>query len=95
MSPLVVFALGQWLLSGALGDARRRPLIVANPPGDHEFRGLIDRFLAAGDSRPHDLQAALRARYPKAVVRPRELANEGFEVWYAYRDGHWIRSEEA
>lgn len=74
-------------------DARRRPLVVANPPGDTAFRSLIDRILLASAGSPDDLQAALRAHYPKAVVRRRELADEMFEVWYVYRDGHWIRSE--
>lgn len=95
LGPLKFFAFdGRPLGSQRLGDARRPPLIVANPPGDGDFRSLIDRFLLAGSDRPDDLQAALRTRYPNAVVRQRELADEGFEVWYAYRDGHWVRSEE-
>ena len=39
-----------------------------------------------------DLQRRLRAWYPNAVVRPRDLANEQSNVWYVYRDGHWIPS---
>jgi hypothetical protein len=94
MGPLKVLAFHGWFfLSRALGEPGRPPLIVANPPADGEFRRLIDRFLLTGGGRPHDLQAALRTRYPNAVVRQRELADEGYEVWYAYRDGHWIRSE--
>lgn len=85
---------GHLLGQGRAKDARRRPLIVANPPSDAEFRRLIERLLVAGADSPHDLQATLRTRYPEAVVRPRELADEVFEVWYVYRDGHWIRSAE-
>ncbi len=72
----------------------RRPIVVANPPGDAAFRALIDRFLAGGDGQPQELEGILRARYENAVVRPRELAAESLEVWYAYRDGHWIGSDD-
>ena len=90
-----------WLFSGSLDEqessspsvVRRRPIVVVNPSNDVRFREMVDRFVATGGSRPDDLEAALRPRYPKAVVRPRELAGERFEVWYVYRDGHWIRSE--
>ena len=67
-----------------------RPTIVANPPGDARFRALIDAFVLSAGMRAEDLEAALRAHYPAAVVRPRALAGERFEVWYVYRDGHWI-----
>lgn len=69
-------------------------MVVANPPGDLDFRRVIDRILLAGVDGPHDLEAALRTQYPKAVVRRRELAGESFEVWYAYREGHWIRNDD-
>ena len=74
-------------------EPARRPVIIANPPGDRAFRGMIDSALLSGRWRPHDLEAMLRTRYPNAVVRPRELDAERVEVWYVYRDGHWIRSE--
>lgn len=76
-----------------LGDARR-PTIVANPPGDLRFRARIDAFLMAVPPRARDLEAALRAEYPAAVVRPRALAGERLDVWYVYRDGHWIRGAD-
>jgi hypothetical protein len=90
-----------WLFSGSLEERessslkvpRRRPIVVVNPSNDVRFREIVDRFVATGGSRPDDLEVALRTRYPAAVVRPRELAGERFEVWYVYRDGHWIRSE--
>ena len=76
-------------------DARReRPVIIANPLGDRGFRVMIDSFLAAGGRRPEELEAALRIRFPDALVRPRDLAGERFDVWYVYRDGHWISEGE-
>ena len=71
-----------------------RPVIVANPARDHEFRELIDASLLSGARRPEDLEALLRTRYPLVTVRPRELAGERTVVWYVYRDGHWIRSDD-
>ena len=90
-----------WLFSGSPEEGessspnapRRRPIVVVNPSNDAPFREMVDRFVATGGSRPDDLEAVLRTRFPEAVVRPRELAGERFEVWYVYRDGHWIRSE--
>ena len=73
-------------------DDSRRPTIVANPPDDAQFRTLITAFLMSGGGRAEDLEAALRAEHPAAVVRPRALAGERLEVWYVYRDGHWVRS---
>jgi len=75
-------------------EARRRPLIVANPAEDRPFRALIDSGLMSGIGRPEELETILRARYPLAVVRPRELAGERTPVWYVYREGHWIRSDD-
>ena len=75
------------------GEARR-PTIVANPPGDLRFRARIDAFLMTEAPRARDLEAALRAEYPAAVVRPRALAGERLEIWYVYRDGHWIHGDD-
>ena len=62
--------------------------LVINPRTDDEFVGLVSREAAAAESAAA-LQASLRRRYPRAVVRPRELEGERTEVWYVYRDGHW------
>jgi hypothetical protein len=78
---------------GYFNDARdrpRRPVIVANPADDGTFRSLIDSMLLSGASSPEALEELLRTRYPNSVVRPRGLAGERTEVWYVYRDGHWI-----
>lgn len=81
---------------GYFGDATERverPIIVANPADDAAFQALIESMLATGAWRPETLEALLRTRYPNVLVRPRELAGERTEVWYVYRDGHWIGSE--
>ncbi len=84
---------------GGRRDAKRdkadssRPTIVANPPGDARFQALIDAYILSGGRRAENLEAALRAHFPAAVVRPRALAGERLEVWYVYRDGHWIRPD--
>ena len=75
-------------------DPARRPVIVANPPGDRRFVGMIDAGILSGVARPEELEAILRTRYPKAIVRPRDLDGERAAVWYVYREGHWIRSDE-
>ena len=43
-----------------------------------------------GVTEPDALQTRLRETHPSAVVRARELAGETSEVWYVYRDGHWV-----
>jgi hypothetical protein len=65
------------------------PLLFLNPADDAEFAGHVDRLMAAGFDEPAALERELRSRYPDAVVRPRDLANERIAVWYVYRDGHW------
>lgn len=79
-------AAGGW----AVGS---RPIIVSNPREDAAFRFLVGILLLHGVVSAGDLQSKLRATYPNVVVRPRELTGEAFEVWYAYREGHWIGSE--
>jgi hypothetical protein len=74
----------------AAGGAR--PILVLNPVGDTAFTDLAQRSLDGGVTTPRALQEALRERYPAAVVRPRELADERDPVWYIYRDGHWVRA---
>jgi len=75
-------------------DAPRRlpdhPIVIANPADDERFRTTIDEIVEAGSRIPSDLEAMLRTTYPQAVVRRREIASETFEVWYVYRDGHWV-----
>ena len=72
-------------------DPEVRPTLVLNPPDDVEFRALAERSVGAGTDGASGLQSILRARYADAIVRPRELAGEQTEIWYVYRDGHWVK----
>jgi hypothetical protein len=66
--------------------------LFLNPPDDEAFVRRVNDLVAAGATEPQDLEGQLRAWYPDAVVRARDLANEPSNVWYVYRDGHWIPS---
>ncbi|HET7703636.1 MAG TPA: hypothetical protein VFK35_09560 [Candidatus Limnocylindrales bacterium] len=68
-----------------------RPTLVLNPPDDAEFGLLAQRLIGGGWVEPRTLQERLRSRYPRTIVRPRELAGEQTQIWYVYRDGHWVR----
>lgn len=70
-----------------------RPTIVRNPPGDRAFQQAIDELLASDVTEPAALQERLRERYPRTVVRPRELDAERTPVWYVYREGRWTRGD--
>jgi PAS domain-containing protein len=80
--------------------ARPTPRLQAFPAEDLAFRRFVAEahagLLAEVDARPEmllepeELQVRLRARYPAAVVRPRDrLADpgDGDVVWYVYRFG--------
>ena len=73
-----------------MGD---KPTVVRNPADDADFARAVDDMLAAGSLDPGDAQTRLRRTYPRAVVRRRELAEERIDVWYVYRDGHWVRAD--
>ena len=66
------------------------PTLVLNPADDEEFRSAANRLVENGFIEPNVLQARLRVRWPGAIVRQRELAGERFQMWYVYRDGHWV-----
>ncbi len=65
--------------------------LVLNPRNDAAFVAFAEAALEDGVTTPEDFQERLRARYPHAVVRLRELASEPFTIWYCYRDGRWVR----
>jgi hypothetical protein len=69
------------------------PTLVLNPADDEEFRLAANHLVESGFVEPTVLQDQLRARWPGAIVRQRELAGERFQIWYVYRDGHWIRRD--
>jgi hypothetical protein len=66
-----------------------RPLLIINPRSDGPFAELVAELTAGQATDPAGLQAGLRARYPEAIVRRRELSSESTDVWYVYRDGRW------
>jgi len=68
---------------------RPGPTLVINPAADFRL-ALLARDLAGPDSTPEKLQQTLRHDYPNLVVRRRELSGENTEIWYLYREGHWI-----
>jgi len=67
-----------------------RPTLVLNPPDDDGFTSLAVGLVDRGQRNPTRFQAELRATYPAAVVRRRGLAGESVDIWYVYRDGHWV-----
>jgi hypothetical protein len=73
-------------------DPDRRPTLIVNPADDRAFRAAADRLIESGLLEPTLLQDCLREQWPRAIVRPRELAGEHAQIWYVYRDGHWIHS---
>lgn len=73
-------------------DSTERPTLVLNPADDEDFRAAAEALLDCGILHSVLLQECLRERYPRTVVRPRELAGENTEIWYVYRDGRWVRS---
>lgn len=66
-----------------------RPILILNPRSDAQFVALVSELMADPVGEPSALQEGLRARFPDAVVRRRELSSEPTEVWYVYRDGRW------
>jgi hypothetical protein len=74
-----------------VSDTEPRPMLVLNPADDEEFHSAAQHLVENGFVEPTLLQDCLRARWPRAVVRPRELAGEQDQIWYVYRDGHWVR----
>lgn len=76
-----------------LSESEPPPTLVLNPPDDDEFRSTAERLVANGLAEPELLQDRLRKRWPLAIVRQRGLVGERTEIWYVYRDGHWIRPE--
>lgn len=66
-----------------------RPVLIINPRSDTAFVEAVHAALPEA-ATPAELQTRLRARFPDAVVRPRELSSEPVTVWYVYREGHWV-----
>ncbi len=69
---------------------RTSPTVIINPRDDLSFTELVERALQGGVDSPKALEGKLRERHGNAVVRRRELAGERVDVWYVYREGHWV-----
>jgi hypothetical protein len=82
-------ALGMDWLSRATGPRTSEPMLILRPPDDRAFVAASRAAVGIGTT-PSQLERALRATYPHAVVRRRELIGERFTIWYVYRDGHWV-----
>jgi hypothetical protein len=65
--------------------------LVINPRTDAVFVATVERE-SESTLDPGALQARLRAVYPNVAVRPRLLDGERVEIWYVYREGHWVPS---
>ncbi len=72
--------------------ARRSPILVVIPRDDSAFADAAAQSVASEGRTPELLQHALRIRFPRTVVRARDLSAEVLRVWYVYREGHWIAS---
>ena len=66
-----------------------RPILILNPRSHARFGEFVSELMAGAVGEPSELQAGLRAEFPDAIVRRRELSSESTEVWYVYRDGRW------
>ncbi|MDQ3129030.1 MAG: hypothetical protein M3Q66_11345 [Chloroflexota bacterium] len=75
-----------------VSDDEQRPTLVLNPTDDDAFRALAEGLVRGGIGQAEVLQDCLREAYPLVLVRPRALAGEHTDIWYVYREGHWIRS---
>ncbi len=75
-----------------VSESEPRPTLVLNPPDDEAFRTSAGELVESGIAEPSQLQDCLREQWPLALVRPRELAGERSQIWYVYRDGHWVRT---
>lgn len=74
---------------------RADPTLTLNPSDDQAFTAAAHAVASSGAASPELLQAGLRATWPKAVVRRRDLAGEVITIWYVYRDGHWVPSRKS
>ena len=65
--------------------------LVCLPTRDGAFATRVEEVMAAipDVTAPEDFEAALRASYPRVIVRPSELAGLRTPTWYVYRDGHF------
>ena len=63
------------------------------PPSDAAFVAFAKLTVDDAVTTTDELERRLRARYPRAVVHARRLADEPVVVWHVYRDGRWVPLE--
>jgi hypothetical protein len=69
-----------------------RARLITYPPADGAFYEYTVKCYDYGIDTPTQLQAAIRARYPQAVVQPSRPESNGETRWHVYRDdsvGAW------
>ncbi|HYK96582.1 MAG TPA: PAS domain-containing protein [Candidatus Dormibacteraeota bacterium] len=72
-----------------------RTRLVVIPTSDTAFAQIAERLLDDRDAKSAAaLQARLRSVFPRAVVRPRDIAGDA-PAWYVYRDGRWRSDHDA
>lgn len=69
-------------------------MLIINPASDLELAGLARGLATSGPWTPETLQAELRRTFPKVVVHTRDLSGERTPIWYVYREGRWIPTEQ-
>ncbi len=73
-----------------MSQSRERPVLFLNPADDQAFPRSVNDAMVEPSIGAAELQRRLRREFPRAVVRPRDLASERLAVWYVYRDGRWV-----
>ena len=63
-----------------------RARLLTFPPADGQFFEYTVKCYGFDIDTPARLQAAIRARYPKALVQPSRKDAGGETRWYVYRD---------
>lgn len=65
------------------------PTLFINPRRDAAFVEMVT-IQSASATSPEELRSRLARHYPNVIVRQRSLEGERAQVWYVYRDGHWV-----
>ena len=67
-------------------EVLERARLLTIPPADGHFFEYTVKCYRFDIDTPAQLQAAIRARYPKALVQPSRRDAGGETRWYVYRD---------
>jgi len=67
-----------------------RPMLMINPTTDDSFERSAKQAVDETDGDIEAAQRRLRYRYPRAVIRARDISGEPIAVWYVYREGLWV-----